>query len=212
MIQAALLLAVTVSVLLTYRIARGLDARLALPAALVCAVALSLPTLDGDRLNVELAALPFFLGALVLAGSGGTTTAVACGALLAAALLIRPSYAFDGLAVVLLLLLTPAARRRVVAAASAGCAVLIAAAGVLALQGSLSAYFAYVLPDNHAYLLLANGGLLAEIGYADVLIARDTPDGLVLIDGHLRAETTPNCKRATDPLYGIGIAFPAATT
>jgi hypothetical protein len=35
-------------------------------------------------------------------------------------------------------------------------------------------------------------GLLAEIGYADVLIARDTPDGLVLIDGHLRAETTPN--------------------
>jgi hypothetical protein len=35
-------------------------------------------------------------------------------------------------------------------------------------------------------------GLLGEIGYADVLIARDTPDGLVLIDGHLRAETTPN--------------------
>jgi len=35
-------------------------------------------------------------------------------------------------------------------------------------------------------------GLLAEIGYADVLIARDTPDGLALIDGHLRAETTPN--------------------
>jgi DNA modification methylase len=35
-------------------------------------------------------------------------------------------------------------------------------------------------------------GLLDEIGYADALIARDTPDGLVLIDGHLRAETTPN--------------------
>jgi DNA modification methylase len=35
-------------------------------------------------------------------------------------------------------------------------------------------------------------GLLAEIGYADVLIARDTPDGLELLDGHLRAETTPN--------------------
>ena len=35
-------------------------------------------------------------------------------------------------------------------------------------------------------------GLLGEIGYADALIARETADGLVLIDGHLRAETTPN--------------------
>ncbi len=34
-------------------------------------------------------------------------------------------------------------------------------------------------------------GLLAEIGYADALLARETPDGLQLIDGHLRAETTP---------------------
>jgi DNA modification methylase len=32
-------------------------------------------------------------------------------------------------------------------------------------------------------------GLLAEIGFADALIARETPDGLMLIDGHLRAET-----------------------
>jgi DNA modification methylase len=35
-------------------------------------------------------------------------------------------------------------------------------------------------------------GLLAEIGYADALLARETPDGLMLIDGHLRAETTPD--------------------
>ena len=36
-------------------------------------------------------------------------------------------------------------------------------------------------------------GALAEIGYADALLARETPEGgLVLIDGHLRAETTPN--------------------
>jgi hypothetical protein len=35
-------------------------------------------------------------------------------------------------------------------------------------------------------------GLLAEIGYEDALIARELPDGrLGLIDGHLRAETTP---------------------
>ena len=34
-------------------------------------------------------------------------------------------------------------------------------------------------------------GALAEIGYADALLVRETPDGLQLIDGHLRAETTP---------------------
>lgn len=37
----------------------------------------------------------------------------------------------------------------------------------------------------------ALAGVLAEIGYADALIARETPAGLMLIDGHLRAETTP---------------------
>jgi hypothetical protein len=36
-------------------------------------------------------------------------------------------------------------------------------------------------------------GLLAEIGYADALLTRELPDGtLLLIDGHLRAETTPD--------------------
>ncbi len=35
-------------------------------------------------------------------------------------------------------------------------------------------------------------GMLAEIGYADALLARQLPDGsLQLIDGHLRAELTP---------------------
>ncbi|MCC6125809.1 MAG: ParB N-terminal domain-containing protein [Pirellulales bacterium] len=35
-------------------------------------------------------------------------------------------------------------------------------------------------------------GVLAEIGYAGALIVRELPDGsLELIDGHLRAETTP---------------------
>jgi ParB-like chromosome segregation protein Spo0J len=34
---------------------------------------------------------------------------------------------------------------------------------------------------------------LAEIGYADALIAREAPNGdLVLIDGHLRKEITPD--------------------
>jgi len=36
-------------------------------------------------------------------------------------------------------------------------------------------------------------GVLADIGYADALLARELPDGsLQLIDGHLRAETTPD--------------------
>ncbi|MEN6459178.1 MAG: ParB N-terminal domain-containing protein [Thermoguttaceae bacterium] len=38
-------------------------------------------------------------------------------------------------------------------------------------------------------------GILAEIGYAGALLARTLPDGsLELIDGHLRAETTPDSK------------------
>jgi len=35
-------------------------------------------------------------------------------------------------------------------------------------------------------------GVLAQIGYADALLARETPRGLELLDGHLRAETTPD--------------------
>jgi hypothetical protein len=35
-------------------------------------------------------------------------------------------------------------------------------------------------------------GVLAEVGYADALLARELDDGtLMLVDGHLRAETTP---------------------
>ena len=36
-------------------------------------------------------------------------------------------------------------------------------------------------------------GLLAEVGFADALLARELPDGrLMLLDGHLRAETAPD--------------------
>ena len=39
----------------------------------------------------------------------------------------------------------------------------------------------------------ALAGVLAEIGYADALLARELPDGsLELIDGHLRRELTPD--------------------
>lgn len=35
-------------------------------------------------------------------------------------------------------------------------------------------------------------GILAEVGIADALLVRETPDGLQLIDGHLRADTAPD--------------------
>src|SRR5262245_7506783 len=36
-------------------------------------------------------------------------------------------------------------------------------------------------------------GILAEVGYVDALIVRELPDGsLQIVDGHLRAETTPD--------------------
>ena len=47
-----------------------------------------------------------------------------------------------------------------------------------------------VHPKDQARALRA---LLSEVGYADALIARELPNGrLQLIDGHLRAETTPD--------------------
>ena len=35
-------------------------------------------------------------------------------------------------------------------------------------------------------------GILAEVGYVDALMVRETPEGLQIVDGHLRAETTPD--------------------
>src|SRR3989304_4581651 len=38
----------------------------------------------------------------------------------------------------------------------------------------------------------AMAGALAELGFADALLARETPDGLLLVDGHLRADLVPD--------------------
>ena len=35
-------------------------------------------------------------------------------------------------------------------------------------------------------------GVLQEVGYADALLARETQEGLVLVDGHLRADLDPD--------------------
>src|SRR5262245_25641718 len=37
-------------------------------------------------------------------------------------------------------------------------------------------------------------GVLAEVGMADALLARETPHGLMLIDGHARAEEAPDAE------------------
>ena len=37
-------------------------------------------------------------------------------------------------------------------------------------------------------------GILAEIGFADATLARETPNGVMLIDGHLRAEVAPDAQ------------------
>ena len=44
-------------------------------------------------------------------------------------------------------------------------------------------------PEHQANALR---GMLAEVGYADAVIAYQTEHGLQLIDGHLRVETTPD--------------------
>jgi hypothetical protein len=40
----------------------------------------------------------------------------------------------------------------------------------------------------------ALGGLLESVGWADAVLARETPDGLMLIDGHLRKELAADSK------------------
>ena len=40
----------------------------------------------------------------------------------------------------------------------------------------------------------ALSGVLGEVGIADALVARETPEGLELIDGHLRKDTAPDTK------------------
>lgn len=37
-------------------------------------------------------------------------------------------------------------------------------------------------------------GILADVGYADAVLAYETPEGLKLVDGHLRAEITPDAE------------------
>ena len=46
-------------------------------------------------------------------------------------------------------------------------------------------------PDQQADALK---GVLSEVGWADAVLARETEDGLMLIDGHLRTEVAPDAE------------------
>src|SRR5438270_3625356 len=163
-VQIALLIAVLAAVLCVYSLTRKwFGASVAIAAAVLCAAGLSLPTLDGDLLNVEIAALPFFLGALVVASHERTSWAFVAGLLASAALLVRPSYALDCLAVLSILVSQRNPLRRL-ALAMAGAGLVIAGAVVLlALGHSLAVYFSDVSQVQRAYVLAANGDSLVPV-------------------------------------------------
>ncbi len=160
-IQAALLIAVLVSVLCVYGIgSTWFGSRVGVAAAGLAAVGLSLPTLDGDLLNIEIAALPFFLTALLLATRSSAGTAFAVGIFGACALLIRPSYALDSIAILALIWMSPGRGRRMLLAVAGGALVLAAAAAALAIGDALPAYLGEAMPLQRAYVVWANGGSL----------------------------------------------------
>jgi hypothetical protein len=131
------------------------------PAALAGALTgfvLSIPTLDGDLLNVEIAALPFFLASLRLAFSRRWPLIFAAGVLVGVAVVMRPSFAVDSFALLIPLLSNGRKVVRLVVAGAGAAATLIAALLALWVEGSLPAYVNTVLPSDHTYALSGNGG------------------------------------------------------
>jgi len=157
--QVAGALFVVATALLTFVISlRFMSLRAAALAGALTAFVLSIPTLDGDLLNVELAALPFFLASLRFAFSRRWVLIFVSGILLGAAVVVRPSFVFDGLALLIPLLSDGQRLRRLLVAGAGGAATLLAAVLLLAAEGSLPAYITTVLPSDHIYALDGNGG------------------------------------------------------
>jgi hypothetical protein len=133
-------------------------------AAATCGIALSIPTLDGDLINVELAALPFFMASLLVAFSKRPWAPYASGLLLGLAILIRPSFVVDSVALLVPLVLIGSTPIRRVGLAAAGLAsVLVAMGSFLLVDGSLGAYVGTVMPSNHAYVVWSNAGSLTPL-------------------------------------------------
>jgi len=160
-VQLLAMVAATSAAVLTFEVSRrSLRPSTAALAGALAGLGLSLPVLDGDLLNVELAALPFFLGALLLAFSRRGALLLVSGALFGIAIATRPSFALEGCALAVPLLAAPERLRRLCLVA---CGLGLTGTVVLALlagQGSLAPYLAQVLPADHAYLLWSNGGTL----------------------------------------------------
>ncbi len=142
-------------------------------AALLCIVLASLPNLEGDLFNAELAGAVFVVWALVLLTGPVTRpgpartgpTGLLAGALLGAALLCKAVFAFDVLAVGSVALwsaragvLTAARARRQVVAVGAGTVGVVGLALIaLALRGSVSGLVDVVLHQDVSYIQLTNG-------------------------------------------------------
>lgn len=47
--------------------------------------------------------------------------------------------------------------------------------------------------------------VLAEVGFADAILVRETAAGYQIIDGNLRAETTPDARRVATRGSGSGV-------
>ena len=136
------------------------------PAALAGSLTgfvLSIPTLDGDLLNVEIAGLPFFLASLLLAFSRRWQLIFASGVLLGIAVVMRPSFAVDSLALLIPLLSNGGRVLRLLLAGAGSAATLVAALIALSVEGSLPAYLTIVVPSDHAYALNGNGGTFAPM-------------------------------------------------
>jgi hypothetical protein len=163
-VQVAATISVVATALLVFELARRwLPLRYAALAGALTGFALSLPTLDGDFLNVEVAALPFFMAGLLVAFSARPSGVLASGALLGLALAMRPSFAVDGLAFLVPLLTVGQWIPRLLLAGAGLASAGVIAIAVLWMQGSLAAYWTIVLPSDHLYALGANRGSFAPL-------------------------------------------------
>lgn len=169
-VQIAICLFVVGTALLTFEIARRLVALWpAALAGLLVGFVWAIPTMDGDLLNVELAALPFFLASLLLAFSMRSPVVLASGILLGIALTFRPSFAVDGLALLVPLFSTGRREVRVLLVALGVASTLAVVVIGLWWEGSWAAYVNVVMPSDRRYLLKGNGDTLVPI-FVRVLI------------------------------------------
>ena len=146
---------------------RAGDHRLAFGAALVCIVLASLPNLEGDLFNAELAGAVLVVWALVLFAvpEPRPARAVAAGGLLGGALLCKGVFAFDVLAVAAVALwagrsgvvAAAQARRHVLALAAGTAGVVAVALAAVAARGSLGGLLDVVLHQDVSYLQRTNG-------------------------------------------------------